>query len=106
MRQQFIHPERLGDVVVRPGVERLNFYLLFAPDGQHDDGQLRNDTQTPAELQAVRIRHGEIGNDQIGRPVAERLERGQPVGRHPHVVAVRRQAPAQHARDLRLVIYD
>ena len=36
-RQQLVHPERLGDIIVSSGVKRLYFGLLFASDRKHDD---------------------------------------------------------------------
>src|SRR3954464_1872251 len=57
-RQQLVHPERLCDVVVRPGVKCLDFRTFFASDGKHYDRELRNRTQVTAELEPIRLRHG------------------------------------------------
>ena len=40
--QQFVHAERLGHIVVRPGVERLHFLLLLIANRKNDDGHARN----------------------------------------------------------------
>ena len=44
-RQQFIHAEWLGDIVVGSGIERLNFLLLLVANRQHDDWNLGNERE-------------------------------------------------------------
>src|ERR1700730_8559542 len=50
--QQFADPERFGDVIVRSGVERLDFCSLFSLYGQYNDGRLRLGAKAAAQFQA------------------------------------------------------
>ena len=69
--EQLAQRERLGDVVVRPEVEGADLVLLLAAH-REDDHRRRGPTRrTAATPQAVRPRHGEVGDHQIGPALLE-----------------------------------
>src|SRR5439155_1222159 len=85
-RQQLVHPERLGHVVVRPGVERAYLRLLQVPCGQDDHRYRRPAPDALHHLDAVHVGQAEIDDDEIGRmPGGQRL-RGTAVGGELHLV--------------------
>ena len=102
--QKFVHPERLGDIIVGAAIERLDFAGLVAAAGQdHDGNGLVAGANGPQQLVALHIRQAEIENDQIRR-LAEQLERGLAIGRFDNLIALRGQSHAQELADRRLVV--
>src|SRR3990170_289463 len=59
-RQQFAHPKRLGEVVVRTFVERRDFRLLFADDGQDDDRRVMVAPELAADIDAAHVGQHEV----------------------------------------------
>ena len=103
-RQQFIHAERLGDVVVGAGIERLDFRFLLTTHREHDDRDGRAFADRAAKLHARHARHGEVGDNEVGQPVHCRVEAGFAVGCGFHFVALGVERSLEHARDLRFII--
>ena len=64
-RQQFVHPERLGHVVVGAGVQRFDLDIFFAAQGEEDDGVVEL-TRGRRELEAGKGWHREVGHDEVG----------------------------------------
>src|SRR6266446_7444869 len=58
---QFLNAEGLGDVVVGTCVEGFNFHQVLIADGENDDGNLRDGADLAAQLNAVHLRHGDVG---------------------------------------------
>jgi hypothetical protein len=85
-REQLLHPERLGDVVVRPRVERLDLVGAVGSPGQHDDGRLGPAAQPLDHLDAVQVGQAEVEDHQVGRVPGGYLERLGPGGGHVHLV--------------------
>ena len=52
------------------------------------------------------MRHVEIGDDELGMPVAEIGEGRLALAGGPHLIPLTRQDRPQHARDLRFVVDD
>ena len=104
--QEFIHAERFGHVVVRAGIERFDFLLLFVANGQDNNRHLGNGAHVTTELNPIDSRHREIGNDQVRLPVFHDFQRHLARIGDAYVVSLRRQTGAENARDLRLVIHD
>ena len=103
-RKQFIHAERLGDVIVGAEVERLDLADLVAAARQHHDRDaLVARADHPQQFEALHIGQSKIENDQIGI-LRQQLERGLAVRRLQDFVALRAQAHAQQLADGRLVI--
>ena len=103
-REQLIHAERLGDVIVGAEIERLDLADLVAAAGQHHDrNRLVARSHHPQQFEALHIGQSEIENDQIGF-LRQQLERRLAVRRLQDFVALRAQAHAQQLADGRLVI--
>src|SRR5258706_15666633 len=102
--KKLVDAKRLCHIIVGTGVEGLDLGPLFATNREHDYRQRRELADLVAKLDAVHFGHLEIGNYQIGMPVAKRVERRQTVRRGAHVITMGRQAVTQDARDLWFVI--
>ena len=60
-REQFVEPERLGDVVAGPRLQAPDDVFLGIQAGQHDDGYLvAFPSENVAEIAAVAIRHSDV----------------------------------------------
>gem|GEM_PF-5877858 len=65
-RRQYGQRERLGDVVVGPGLESVDHVEFGAPPGDHDDRSLgMASTQLPAQLDTVTIWKAEIDESDV-----------------------------------------
>ena len=64
------------------------------------------DADGAADLDAAHARHHQVGNDQVGRPILEDVQALLGIVGGAHVVALRGERGAQHARDLRFVVDD
>jgi hypothetical protein len=104
--QQFLHAERLGDVVVRTRVERLDLVGAVGPPGQHDDRCLRPAAQPGDHLDAVQVRQAQVEDHQVRRVLGGHLERLRPGGRDVHVVVAHPEVDPQRPQDLRFVVDD
>src|SRR5271165_2216247 len=102
--QQFATAERLGDVVIGSGIQRLDLAALLAANREHDDRDLRNFAELAAQLDAVHVRHSEVGDHQVGDEVLHDFERGFTVVGHANLIALGAEAGAQDPRNLRLVV--
>ncbi len=80
--EQLVQAERLGDVVVRAGIEALHHILLGIGAGQHDDGHLLAlPAELGAELAPVAIGQADIEQDRVvSRIGAGKLLLGLPRG--------------------------
>ena len=59
--EQFIDPERLGDVVVGPRLQATDDIFLGIQAGQHDDGHLMAlPTENGTEIAPIAIRHSDV----------------------------------------------
>src|SRR5215217_2067607 len=105
-RQQFVNPKRLGDKIIGANVQRLHLRLLFAFCRQDDNRNLRDRTQTPAQLETINTRHCEIGDYEVRMPIIEGFKSGQSIRRRAHVVPARLQTGTKHTCQLWLIIHD
>src|SRR6185437_13714177 len=103
-RKQFLYSERLGDVIIGAGVERLYLGALMLPHGKHHNWRRAPRADGTAHLYAADTRHHQVGDDEVGRPVVEDAQPLIWVIRNAHVVSLRGQRGAQHARNLWLVV--
>ena len=66
-REQLVHAERLGDVIVGAEIERLDLAGLVAAARQDDDRDaLVARSDRPQQLEPVDIGQAEIENDEVG----------------------------------------
>ena len=63
---QFLHPERLGDVVVGAAVEREHFAFLAVERGQHDHWHVGPLSEPLADLDTVDVREPKVEHDEVG----------------------------------------
>src|SRR6476659_3877111 len=105
-RQQLLHTERLGDIVVRTGVKGIHLGRAVHPAGENHNGHLRPLTKRADDINAIDVRQAEIEDDQVWMSVGCCLE-GAPTGSGgDDGVLPRVQVDSQGAQDLRLVIDD
>ena len=102
--QQFIHPERLGQIIVGAEIERLDFSRLIAAAREHHD---RHAVVAPADhsqqFMALDIGKAEIENDQ-GGILGQQLKRNLAVGGLQDLVTLRGQPHPQQLADWRLIV--
>ena len=64
-RQQLLHREGLGQVVVRAVVQRLDLIAVLAAGADDDDGHIGPGADAPDDLHAVHIREAQIQQHDI-----------------------------------------
>src|SRR5664280_522542 len=104
--QQLVDAERLGHVVVGPGVQRLHLVLAAAAPGQHDDRHAGPAAQLADDREAIHVRQPEVEDDDVRRlrgRGGERLGAGAGSG---HRVLAGVQVHSQRPQDLRFVVDD
>ena len=75
-REQLLHAERLGDVIVGAEIERLHLGGFVAAARQHHDRKvLSSRTDLAQQLESLHIGKAEIENDEVGL-VGHQFERG------------------------------
>ncbi len=88
-RQQFIHAERFGDVVVGARVESFHLRAILSAHREHDDRHLRRFPQLPAQIHTIHIRHRQVRHHHVRRPIFHQLQRHLPVVGYADVVPLR-----------------
>ena len=63
--QQFLHPEGLGNIIVRSRIQCRDFDLLMAPRRQNDNRHARPFTKLLDDVEAVHIRETQVEENQI-----------------------------------------
>src|ERR1700676_68781 len=104
--QQLVHAERLGDVVVGPGVEGLHLAHALMAGGKDDDGDRAPAPDAPDHIDAVDAREAQVQQDQVGMPVGGHVEALLAGAGHDHLVAPGGQADGQGLQQLGIVIAD
>src|SRR5262249_9118518 len=103
-REQLVHAERLGDVVVGAEIERRDLAgLVPAARQDRDRHALVARAQGAQEVEALHVGQPEIENDQI-RLLLQELQRGLAVRRFQHLIALRGEAHAQQLANRGLVV--
>ena len=88
-REELVHPERFGDVVVGTGVERRHLVGLGVTHGEHDDRDRAPPAQPADDIHTVDTGKPEVEHDDIGMVTRREVERVLAVGREVDVVAAR-----------------
>ena len=104
--EQFLHPERLGDEIIRAGVERGDLVLLGVPHGEHDHRDLAEGSDPADHLGAVEVGQAQIQQHQVGGPLGRRHNALLAGANRGHVVSVGLKAGAQGTTDLGFVVDD
>src|SRR6185437_7066800 len=104
-RQQLLHAERLRDVVIGSEVESLDLAGLVGPARQHDDGEGRAlFPHLTDDRQAIGARQAEVEDHDVDGVAPQHGEGSLAVRCFEQLIALRRQAGAKEAQDLRLVV--
>ena len=104
--EQFIHPERLGQVIVGAEIERLDLAGLVAAARQHHDRHAVVAAADHAQqFVALDIRQAEIENDQC-RVLREQFQRQLAVGGFEDLIALRAKPHPQQLADRRFIVDD
>src|SRR5574341_1735100 len=103
-REQFAHPERLADVVVRASVERNNLILLLAPCRKDDDRHSGPLAEAPDHLESVDIGQTKIEDDDVRLPGGRFTKTILSRGRLEQAVPLTDQGGAEKAPYLRFVL--
>ena len=64
--QELVRAEGLGEVVVRPQIQRGDLVPLVGAGGDHHHRQAGPTAQAAENVQAIHVRQAEVQNDQIG----------------------------------------
>ena len=97
--------ERLGDVVVDPGLEPGDAVLGRAERGQHDDRHLGDAVQPPGDLEAVDPRQQPVEDDEVGCGRLHHPEGQQAVAGLVHAEPGRAEVGRDHLADGRVVLH-
>ena len=102
--QQLVHAERLGQVVVGAGVERLDLVVLVLADRQDDDGHRAPAPQAAHHLDAVDAGQADVEHHHVGMALGRQAQRLLAGGGQVDLVLAGAQVGGQGPPDLRLVV--
>ena len=63
--QQFLRAKGLGDIIIRPQIQRLHLVPLVGTGGEHNDGNCVRLSHLLNQTHAIPIRQAEIQNDEV-----------------------------------------
>src|SRR5690625_1089006 len=101
---QFLGLERLGHVVVGPGLQPGHHVDGVGLGREHDDGHAGLGADQAADLDAVQAREHEVEQHQVGLLLAEDLQRLGTVGAQDGVIPLALQDDADHLGQRSIVI--
>lgn len=104
--QKFLNSKWFGDVIISAGVKGVDLGTFVVAYAENDDGRDGASTDGTAEFDSGHLGHHEVGDDQVGGPVAEELKTLFGIVGRAHIVALRTKRCTQHAGDLRFVVDD
>ena len=105
-REEFVHAERFGDVVIGAGVESGDLLLLRVSRGQDEDGCGEPAPEAAHDVDPVQVGQAEVEDDQVGWVGAGRGEGGGSVVGGGHDVAARAQVDGECAGEADFVVHD
>src|ERR1700730_10442497 len=73
-REQLVHAEGLGDVVVGAGVERGDLHGFGVAGGEHDDRHVAPPAQRSGDVDAVDVGQAEIEDNDVGMVTGRELQ--------------------------------
>jgi hypothetical protein len=103
---QLLNAEGLRNVVVGACIERFNFHQVLIADGENDNGNLRDGADFAAQLHAIHLRHGDVGDNEIRLPCVDGLHSFDAIGGDLQGVTLGGKCGTQNPGDLRFVIDD
>src|SRR5262245_46107749 len=105
-REELVHAERLGDVVVRAGGGRRDLLGLVTDDREDDHRRAAPRTKLAGDLGAAAVRKDEVEHDGVGGIARQRGQGSLCRLGGVDVVAGPAEARPQRAQNLRLVVHD
>src|SRR5207249_11503291 len=75
-REELIDAERLRHVIVGAEVESVDFVVLAAARGEHDDRRAGELADTTDDIESVAVRQVQVEHDEIGLPSLLARHRG------------------------------
>ena len=105
-REQLVHPEGLGEVVVGAEVERLDLGCLGPTPRQHDDRHGRPAPEPAHDVEAVHAREAEVEDDDVGMVAGRELERLFAADGHIGFVSTGAEVHFEGLDDARIVFDD
>lgn len=104
--QQFLRPKGLGNIIIRPQIQRLHLVPLVGAGGEHNDGHGVRFPDFLNQVQTIPIRQAEIQNDEI-RTMGGVHHYAERTGlRAEHLIVTGFQIGFDKASDVGLVLYD
>src|SRR6266849_2147542 len=101
--QEFFHPKRLGQIVVRAQIERRDLVAFSIQRGQHDDGNGGMLTHAPADLKSIHAWHHDVQYQQMGVFPFPQRQGFQAVACLKHLEAARSQIAAHEVTQRRFI---
>ena len=106
-RGHVIQIERLGDVLKRPHLSRVNRRDQAVLGAHHDDRQFRALFLDPGQdVEHVFIRHHDVGDDEVTLPVSDPFQQGGGVACCPDLIPKTREGLAEHQPDRGVIVGD
>src|SRR5947209_5145824 len=87
--QQFIHAERLSEVIIRAQIETAYFVLVLSPCRHNDDRYSRELTYAVTDRKAIDSGHHHIKEYEIGHMRFNLLKRLLPITCLKHLIALK-----------------
>ena len=105
--RQFLHAERLGDIIIGAQIERRHLAGLVVAAGKNDDGHGRAAiAQGAHDRQPIHSRQPQIEHDQVHRIAFKEIQRRLAAIGLLDAIGLRRQGGAQETPDRRFVVHD
>lgn len=102
--EEFVHAERLRQVIVCPFVQRLHLAGVVSDGAQQEDGYRIARPDLAAKCNAVRIREDEIEEHDLGPELLDNADDVPPRPQSADAIRPRLQRPADTPEDGRVVI--
>ncbi len=104
--QQFLNAEGLGDVVIGAGVEGLNLGSFVVTNRKHEYRRRSHGAYGAADFNAAHAGHHQVGDDEVGCPLAEDDEAFFGIVGGAHIEGLRGESGPENPGDLRFVVDD
>ena len=103
--KQFVRIKRLGQIVIRAGIEARHPVVLFSPGcQQHDRGEHALVPQTSQHLQAVHAGHHDIQNNGIISPCPGIIKSRSAIVNSVHSILIFLQKYGQHLCQIQFIL--
>ena len=104
--KQFTHAERLGNIIVRTGVQSLDLVIFVFPHGENDDRDLCPFAKALYDPYAVHVRQSQVQNDNVRMKYGCLAQAFLPGGGFSNIVPITFKSCLQHAPYLFFIVND